>query len=88
MTDQEKIQSTIEEGVNAAVDQVGKTAESVTTLGRKVTGLWLGVSRAAIDAAASTLQNTSEMMSSVAESMGELSDRVGGPDAEGSNKEA
>ena len=37
MTEQEKIQSTIEENVNAAVDQISKTAESVTTLGRKVT---------------------------------------------------
>lgn len=83
MTEQEKIQSTIEESVNAAVDQVGKTAQSVTTLGRKVTGLWLGVSRTAIDAAASTLKTTSEMISSIAESMGELSDRV-----EGSEKEA
>ena len=83
MTDQEKIQSTIEENMNAAVDQVSKTAESVTTLGRKVTSLWLGVSRTAIDAAASTLKNTSEMISGIAESMGELSDRV-----EGSKKEA
>jgi len=78
MTDQEKIQSTIEENVNAAVDQVSKTAESVTTLSRKVTGLWLGVSRTAIDAAAGTLKTTSEMISSLAESMGELSDRVEG----------
>jgi len=37
MTEQEQIQATIEENVNAAVDQVTKTAESVTTLGRKVT---------------------------------------------------
>jgi phage-related minor tail protein len=78
MTEQEKIQSTIEENVNAAVDQVTKTAESVTTLGRKVTGLWLGVSRTAIEAAASTLTSTSEMISSLAGSMGELSERVGG----------
>jgi len=83
MTEQEKIQSTIEENVNAAVDQVSKTTESVTTLGRKVAGLWLGVSRTAIDAAASTLKTTSETISSIAESMGELSDRV-----EGSKKEA
>jgi len=60
-----------------------RTAESVTTLGRKVTGLWLGVSRTAIDAAASTLKSTSEMIGSIAESMGELSERV-----EGSDKEA
>ena len=78
MTDQDKIQSTIEENMNAAVDQVSKTAESVTTLGRKVTSLWLGVSRTAIDAAASTLKTTSEMISGIAESMGELSDRVEG----------
>jgi hypothetical protein len=45
--------------------------------------LWLGVSRTAIDAAAKTLTTTSEMISSLAESMGELSDRV-----EGSNKKA
>ena len=83
MTDQEKIQSTIEENMNAAVDQVSKTAESVTTLGRKVTSLWLGVSRTAIDAAASTLKSTSEMISGIAESMGELSNRV-----EGSKKKA
>jgi phage-related minor tail protein len=82
MTEQEKIQSTIEENVNAAVDQVTKTAESVTTLGRKVTGLWLGVSRTAIEAAANTLTTTSEMISSLAGSMGELSDRVGGSDKE------
>jgi uncharacterized protein YoxC len=83
MTEQEKIQSTIEENMNAAVDQVSKTAESVTTLGRKVTSLWLGVSRTAIDAAASTLKSTSEMISGIAESMGELSNRV-----EGSKKKA
>jgi DNA-binding ferritin-like protein len=83
MTEQEKIQSTIEENMNAAVDQVSKTAESVTTLGRKVTSLWLGVSRTAIDAAASTLKTTSEMISGIAESMGELSNRV-----EGSKKKA
>jgi uncharacterized protein YoxC len=83
MTEQETIQSTIEENMNAAVDQVSKTAESVTTLGRKVTSLWLGVSRTAIDAAASTLKSTSEMISGIAESMGELSNRV-----EGSKKKA
>lgn len=83
MTEQEQIQSTIEENVHAAVDQVNKTAKSVTTLGRQVTSLWLGVSRTAIEAAASTLRTTSEMISSVAASMGELSDRV-----EGSNKKA
>ncbi len=76
MTEQDKIQSTVEENVNAAIDQVSKTAESAATLGRKVTALWLGVSRTAIEAAADTLATTSEMISSVAESMGELSDRV------------
>jgi phage-related minor tail protein len=79
MTEQEKIQSTVEENVNAAVDQVSKTAKSVTTLGRQVTGLWLGVSRTAIEAAAKTLTTTSEMISSLAESMGELSNRIEGP---------
>lgn len=83
MTEQEKIQSTIEENVNAAVDQVTKTAKSVTTLGRQVTSLWLGVSRAAIEAAANTLTTTSEMISGLAGSIGELSDRVGS-----SNKKA
>jgi|GEM_PF-1846097 len=79
MTEQQKIQSTVEQNVNAAVDQVNKTAGSVATLGRKVTGLWLGVTRTAIDAAAKTLTTTSEMISSVAESMGELANRVEGP---------
>jgi phage-related minor tail protein len=83
MTEQEQIQSTIEENVNAAVDQVSKTAHSLTTLGRQVASLWLGVSRTAIEAAAKTLTTTSEMISSVAGSMGELSDRI-----EGSNKKA
>jgi len=78
MTEQEKIQTTVEENVNAAVDQVSKTAESVTTLGRQVAGVWLGVTRTAIEAAANTLTTTSELISSLAESMGELSDRVGG----------
>ncbi|MGB8328544.1 MAG: hypothetical protein WCE62_00345 [Polyangiales bacterium] len=79
MTEQQKIQNNLEKNVNAAVDQVGKTAGSVATLGRKVTSLWLGVTRTAIDAAAKTLTTTSEMISSVAESMGKLANRVEGP---------
>jgi uncharacterized protein YoxC len=78
MTEQQKMQSTVEQNVNAAVDQVSKTAGNVATLGRKVTSLWLGVTRTAIDAAAKTLTTTSEMISSVAESMGELANRVEG----------
>jgi hypothetical protein len=45
--------------------------------------MWLGVTRAAIDAAAATLTSTSEVVSALAESMGELADRV-----EGSAKKA
>ena len=78
MTEQQDIQSTIEENVSAAVDQVSKTAEGAVTLGRRVAGLWLGVTRTAIDAAAKTLTSTSEVISALAESMGELSDRVEG----------
>jgi len=81
MTEQPKIQKTVQENVNAAVDQVSKTAGNAAMLGRKVTSLWLGVTRTAIDAAAKTLTTTSEMISSVADSMGELANRV-----EGSNK--
>ena len=55
MTEQEKKQSIVEENLNVAVDEVAKTAESAATLGRKVTALWLGVTRTAIDAAANTL---------------------------------
>lgn len=83
MTEQQKMQSTIEDNVNAAVDQVSKTAEGAVTLGRRVAALWLGVTRTAIDAAANTLTSTSEVISALAESMGELSDRV-----EGSAKKA
>lgn len=78
MTEQKKIQSTVEENVNAAVEQVSKTAGDAVTLGRRVTALWLGVSRSAIDAAANTLSATSEVISALAESMGELSKRVQG----------
>ena len=46
------------------------------SLGRQVTALWLGVSRTAIEAAAKTLTSTSELISSFADSMGELSRRI------------
>lgn len=75
MTEQQKTTNT-EETINAAVEQVGKTAENVVTLGRKVTALWLGVTRSAIDAAAATLKTTSDMITGVSESVSELSDRV------------
>ncbi|UCH29293.1 MAG: hypothetical protein JSV06_13660 [Myxococcales bacterium] len=83
MTEQEKIQTKVEENVNAAVDQVTEAAGAAVSLGRHVTALWLGVSRTAIDAAAKTLTSTSEMISEIAKSMGELSDRI-----EGSTKKA
>ena len=76
MTEQEKIQTNIEENVNAAVDQVAGAAEAAVSLGRQVTALWLGVSRTAIEAAAKTLTSTSELISSFADSMGELSRRI------------
>ncbi len=76
MTEQEKIQTNIEENVNAAVDQVTDAAEAAVSLGRQVTALWLGVSRTAIEAAAKTLTSTSELISSFADSMGELSERI------------
>jgi DNA-binding ferritin-like protein len=76
MTEQEKIHTNIEENVNAAVDQVADAAEAAVSLGRQVTALWLGVSRTAIEAAAKTLTSTSELISSFAESMGELSERI------------
>lgn len=72
-----------EETINAAVEQVSKTAESAVTLGRTVTALWLGVTRSAIDAAAATLKTTSDMIMGISESVSELSDRV-----EGSSKRA
>jgi hypothetical protein len=78
MTEQERIQSNVEESVNAAVDQVTEAAGAAVSLGRQVAALWLGVSRAAIDAAAKTLSTTSEMISSVADSMGELAERIEG----------
>jgi hypothetical protein len=78
MTENPQTQPVVNENVNAAVEQVTKTADTAVTLGRKVTALWLGVSRSAIEAAAKTLTTTSEMISSVADSMGELSERIEG----------
>jgi hypothetical protein len=76
MTEQEKIQTKVEENVNAAVDQVSEAAGAAVSLGRQVTALWVGVARTAIDAAAKTLTTTSEMIGTLAKSMGELSDRI------------
>ena len=76
MTEQSTTQTKIEHNVNAAVDQVTETAQAAVSVGRQVTALWLGVSRTAIEAAAKTLTTTSEVISSVAKSMGELSDRI------------
>jgi hypothetical protein len=78
MTEQQKMQSAVEENVNAAVGQVTKTAEDALSMGRKVTALWLGVTRSAIEAAAKTLSATAEVISTLAESMGELAKRVEG----------
>ena len=83
MTEQEQIQTKVQENFNAAADQVSEAAGAAVSLGRQVTALWLGVSRTAIDAAAKTLTSTSEMISSLANSMGELSERI-----EGSTKES
>ena len=76
MTEQEKIQSKVEENVSAAAEQVSEAAGAAVSLGRQVTALWVGVARTAIDAAAKTLTSTSEMVTTVAKSMGELSDRL------------
>lgn len=76
MTEQYKTQTKVEENVNAAVDQVTDTAKAAVSLGRQVIALWLGVARTATDAAAKTLTTTSEMISSVAKSMGEISNRI------------
>lgn len=78
MTEQEKTQTKVEENLNAAVDQVSEAAMAGVSLGRQVAALWLGVTRTAIDAAAKTLTTTSEMITTVAESVGELSDRIEG----------
>ena len=78
MTEQERIQSNVEENVNAAVDHVTEAAGAAVSLGRQVAGLWIGVSRTAIEAAAKTLTTTSEMISTLADSMGDLSKRIEG----------
>jgi hypothetical protein len=76
MTEQEQVQTKIEENVNAAVDQATEVAGAAASLGRQVTALWVGVARTAIDAAAKTLSTTAETISTVAKSMGELSERI------------
>ena len=78
MTEQERIQTNVEENVNAAVGQVTEAAGAAVSLGRQVAALWIGVSRSAIDAAAKTLTTTSEMISTLGKSMGELSERIEG----------
>lgn len=83
MTEQERAQSNVEENVNAAVDHVTEAAGAAVSLGRQVAALWIGVSRTAIDAAAKTLTSTSAAISTLAESMGELSKRI-----EGTSKKA
>jgi hypothetical protein len=79
MTEQEQMKTKVEENVNAAAKQVTEAAGAAVSVGRRVTALWLGVSRTAIDAAAKTLTATSEMISTLAKSMGELSERIEGP---------
>ena len=76
MTEQQKAQSKVEEHVNAAVDHVGEAADAAVSLGRQDASLWVGVSRSAIEAAAQTVSSTSEMVSTLAKSMGELSTRL------------
>ena len=76
MTEQYKKQTKAEENVNAAVEQVTDTAKAAVSFGRQVMALWLGVARTATDAAAKTLTTTSDMISTVAKSMGELSNRI------------
>jgi hypothetical protein len=77
MTEQQQTtQSPVEDTVNAAVDQASDAAQAAVAHGRQVAALWLGVSRTAVDAAAKTLTATSELISSVAQSMGKLSDRI------------
>ena len=75
MTEQQKTTNT-EETINAAADEVSKTVENAVTLGRKVIAVWLGVTRSAIDAAATTLKTTSDMITGISESVSDLSDRV------------
>lgn len=77
MTDQrENTQTKVEENLNAAVDQATEVAGAAASLGRQVTALWIGVARTAIDAAAKTLTTTSDAITTVAKSMGELSNRI------------
>lgn len=76
MTEPSTTQQKIEQNVNAAVDQVAETAQAAVSVGGQVTALWLGVMQTAIEAGAKTLNTTSEVISSVAKSMGELSDRI------------
>lgn len=76
MTEPKKTQEAIEDNVNAAVDQMAETAQAAAEVGRQVTALWLGVSRTAIEAAAATLTTASEMVSSFADSIGDLSERI------------
>lgn len=76
MTEQQTMQANVEQKVDAAVEPVNDAAKAVVSLGRQVMALWLGVARTAIQAAAKTLSTTSEMVSTVAKSMGELSQRV------------
>lgn len=76
MTEQYRTQSQVEENVNVAVDQATKVAGSAVSLGRQVMATWLGVARTATDAAAQTLANTSKTISTIAESMGKLSNRI------------
>ena len=76
MTDTQTTQQAIQQNVNAVADQVTDSAQAAVAVGRQVTALWLGVSRTAVEAAAKTLTTTSELISSVAASMGELSERI------------
>lgn len=78
MTEQEQMQPKVEETLGAAADQVSEVTGAAVSLGRQVTALWLGVSQTAIDAAAKTLTTTAELISSLADSMGELSERIEG----------
>ena len=78
MTEQERMQNKAQDNLNVAATQAGEMAGAAVSLGRQVAALWIAVSRTAIQAAAKTLTQTSEMISSLADSMGELSKRVEG----------
>jgi phosphate uptake regulator len=78
MTEQERIQTNAQENVNAVVDHVTEAAGAAVSLGRQVTALWVGVSRTAIEAAAKTLTATSNVISALADSMGDLAARIEG----------